>query len=202
MKMHTKHITSYSRRVVLKGLVGMALTVTAFPFTPYASFAAGHKTLIVYFSRTGNTRQLAEMIHKRIGGDMVELKIAKPYPQDYDAVTKQAKKEQQENARPAFVAELPPLDGYSTVFLGYPNWWGTMPMVLFTFLEKNDFSGKTIIPFCTHGGSRLGRSVDDIKALCPKATVRKGFSAFGNRVGEAAADVDAWLHGLGIATVK
>lgn len=190
-----------SRRQVLKYTVcGGALC--ALSYLPFPVHAAGSKTLVLFFSHSGNTRKLASMIHDRVGGDMVELKTVNAYTQNYDTLTKLAKKEQQTNARPALATELPNLGEYGTVFLGYPNWWGTMPMALFTLLDNYDFSGKTIIPFCTHGGSRLGRSVDDIKKLCPRAKVLKGFSAFGNRVDGVGNDVDAWLHGLGIATVK
>ena len=190
-----------SRRQVLKyAICGGALCVL--PHLAFSTLASGSKTLVLFFSHSGNTRKLASMIHDRVGGDMVELKTVNAYTQEYDALTKFAKKEQQTNARPALATELPNLGEYGTVFLGYPNWWGTMPMALFTLLDNYDFSGKTIIPFCTHGGSRLGRSVDDIKKLCPRAKVLKGFSAFGNRVDGAGNDVDAWLHGLGIATVK
>ena len=190
-----------SRRLLLKGVVSGAI-LSALPFLPFPASAAGNKTLVLFFSHSSNTRKLAAMIHDRVGGEMVELKTVNAYTQEYDALTKFAKKEQQANARPSLATELPNLGEYGTVFLGYPNWWGTMPMALFTLLDNYDFSGKTIIPFCTHGGSRLGRSVDDIKKLCPRAKVLKGFSAFGNRVDGVGNDVDAWLHGLGIATVK
>ena len=191
----------FSRRQVLKYTVcGGALC--ALSYLPFSVHAAGNKTLVLFFSHSGNTRKLAAMIHDRVGGDMVELKTVNSYTQEYDALTKFAKKEQQANARPALATELPNLGEYGTVFLGYPNWWGTMPMALFTLLDNYDFSGKTIIPFCTHGGSRLGRRVDEIRKLCPKARVLKGFAAFGNRVDEAGKDVDAWLHGLGVAVGK
>jgi flavodoxin len=199
MMSHTTH-SAYSRRAVLKGLVCSAAVLTTLPLVP--AHAAGGKTLVLFFSHSGNTRKLAAMIHERVGGDMVELKTVDAYPQDYDTVVKQAKKEQEAKARPALATQLPGLEGYGTVFLGYPNWWGTMPMPLFTLLEKHDFSGKSLIPFCTHGGSRLGRSVEDIRKCCPGAKVLKGFAAFGNRVDEAGGDVDAWLHGLGISTAK
>ena len=164
--------------------------------------AASGRTLVVFYSLSGNTAAAAKIIQKNLNCDLFELKPVKPYPSNYNEAVDVAKKEQQANARPALATELPKLGEYGTVFLGYPNWWGTMPMALFTLLDNYDFTGKTIIPFCTHGGSSLGRSVDDIKNLCPKAKVLKGFSAFGNLVDGAGNDVDAWLHGLGIATVK
>ena len=201
MKTADSHCTVLSRRFVLKCLAGASAALAAFPLALHAEPAPEGRNLILFFSRTGHTRRLAAMLHERVGGDMVELKTKEPYPQDYDATTRQAKRELQAGARPA-LAELPRVDGYGTVFLGYPNWWGTMPMALFTLLEQRDFSGKTIVPFCTHGGSRLGRSVEDIKKLCPRARVLKGFAAFGDRVDEAGDQVDAWLHGLGFASAR
>ena len=195
-------VKAHSRRFVLKSLAGASAAPAAFPFAPQAEASPSGRPLIVFFSRTGHTRTLAAMIRKLVGGDMVELKTAKPYPQDYEAAVKQAKKEQQTGARPALATELPPLEGYGTVFLGYPNWWGTMPMALFTLLEKYDFSGKTVVPFCTHGGSRLGRSVDDIRKLCPKARMLQGFAAFGDSVEQAGKGVDAWLCGIGMAQAR
>ena len=193
----------HSRRFVLKSLAGASVALAAFPFALRAGETApAGRPLIVFFSRTGRTRRLAAMIRERVGGDMAELKTVKPYPQDYDATVSQAKKEQQAGARPALATELPPLEGCGTVFLGYPNWWGTMPMALFTLLEKYDFSGKTVVPFCTHGGSRLGRSVDDIRKLCPKARMLQGFAAFGDSVEQAGKGVDAWLRGIGMAQAR
>ncbi len=189
-----------SRRFVLKGLACGTAMLMIFPYIPV--HAAGRKTLVLFFSHSGNTRKLATMIHERVGGDMLEIKTINAYPQDYDTMVKRGKQEHQDNVRPALSTKLPNLDSYDIIFLGYPIWWGTMPMAMFTLLEQYDFSGKTIVPFCTHGGSRLGHSVDDIRKLCPKTKILKGYSAFGKRVDEAKDDVEAWLHGLGNTAVK
>ena len=90
------------------------------------------------------------------------------------------------------------MDSYDTVILIYPNWWGTLPQPLFTFLEEYDFSGKTILPLCTHGGSRMGRSEQDIAALCPEANLREGPAVSGSSVHEAGADVAEWIANSGI----
>ena len=127
---------------------------------------ADKKILVVYFSRTGeeynvgtitkgNTAIIAEMIAQKTGADTFEVKAATPYPDEYDACTELAKKELESNARPAFASNVENLAQYDTVFIGFPIWWGAVPRVMMTFLESNDFSGKTIIPFCTHGGSGL-----------------------------------------------
>ncbi len=186
------------RRTFMK-YAACALTLSA--LSPLSALAAGtnaKKILILYFSRSGNTRALAEYIHSRVGGDMVELKVAAPYPDDYDTLTDVAKKEQQQNARPKLATVIPDFANYDTVFLGFPNWWGTMPMLFFTLLEEHPLGQKTLIPFCTHGGSRFGRSVQDLKRLCPDAKLLEGFEVRGNSVGKAHEDVDAWLGKIGL----
>ncbi|MDF9828050.1 flavodoxin [Ereboglobus sp. PH5-10] len=160
---------------------------------------AEDKILIAYFSWSGNTRTVAGQIQKTAGGDLFEIKTTKAYPTVYRECTAAAKKEQQENARPELSTKVAGMDDYNIIFVGYPNWWGTMPMPLFTFLESYDFSGKTIIPFCTHEGGRLGRSANDIKKLCPKATVREGLAISGNVARRAQKEVDAWLRKLEIS---
>ena len=139
------------------------------------------------------------MIHNRVGGDMVELKTVSPYPEDYDAVVDMAQEEQQRDARPEISTELPRLESYRTVFIGFPNWWGTLPMAFFTLLEKYDLGDRTVIPFCTHEGSRFGRSEDDLRRLCPRARMLEGFEVRGRRVSGAQEDVDEWLKGLGFS---
>jgi flavodoxin len=183
---------------------GIALTILSVSFLVGigvdACFAAEQpeKILIAFFSHTGNTREIANQIHERVGGDLFEIKTVKTYPAEYRPATVVAKQEQETNARPALAARVNGMDSYDVVFLGYPNWWGTIPMALFTFLEQYDFSGKTIIPFCTHGGSALGRSVSDITKLCPKSTILEGLAIRGSGVKNAQDDVSKWLRKLGM----
>ena len=181
----------FSRRELLKGFLLVA-------FSPLTIMANPSKTLIIFFSHTGHTKKLAHLIHSQVGGDLVELKTVEPYTLDHEELVKLAKIEQKQHKRPKLATKIPDLTQYHTIFLGYPNWWGTMPMALFTLLENYDFSLKTIIPFCTHGGSRFGDSVKDIKRLCPKSKVLKGFAAFGRKVDGVADEVEAWLKGLKI----
>lgn len=155
--------------------------------------------LVVYFSHSGNTRVIANQIHEKVGGDNFEIVTVNPYPTDYDAVVDQAKQEQEDNYRPELATEVKDIDSYDVVFVGYPNWWGTMPMPVFTFLEEYDFSGKTIIPFCTHEGSGLGRSVEDITTICPQSTIQKGLAIRGSSIETAQDDVSKWLHEIGMA---
>lgn len=199
---HNEHAVVLSRRRVLKAafagtLTGLATSVLPH-FSAFASEGSGSKVLIVYFSRTGNTREVAGQIHKRIGGDMLELKTAHSYPEAYRATTKQAKREQEENFRPTLTADVESVQPYDVIFLGYPNWWGTMPMAFFTFLEKHDFFGKTLVPFCTHEGSALGRGPRDMARLCPDAKIADGLAVRGSDASEAQEDVDQWLHRIGL----
>jgi len=157
------------------------------------------KILVAYFSHTGNTRVIANQIHEKVGGDIFEIVTVNPYPTDHDAVVDQAKQEQEDNYRPELATKVENMDSYDVVFIGYPNWWGTMPMPVFTFLEEYDFSGKTIIPFCTHEGSGLGRSVEDITKLCPQSTILDGLAIRGSSVETAQDDVSEWLREIGMA---
>ncbi|KXS43842.1 MAG: hypothetical protein AWU59_912 [Methanolobus sp. T82-4] len=168
------------------------------------------KCLIAYFSRSGNnyvsgkimnlpvgnTKLLADMIREITGDDLFSIDTVQSYPKDYSATVNVAKKELNGNTRPELASHVENMESYNLVFLGYPNWLGTMPMPVFTFLEEYDFSGKTIVPFCTHGGGGMGRSEDDIAKLCPEATLLKGFSVQGPRASAAKKDVEKWLEAI------
>jgi len=170
------------------------------------------KSLIAYFSRkgdnyvggrivhlpVGNTEVAAKMIQKLTGGDAFRIDTLKEYPSDYSKATDMTQQELRQNARPELSGGVDNMDDYSVIFLGYPNWWGTMPMAVFTFLERYDLSGKTIIPFCTHEGSGMGHSESDIKRLCHDAKVLKGLSIKGGGVQRAGDDISAWLRELGV----
>ncbi|SHF70886.1 Flavodoxin [Caldanaerobius fijiensis DSM 17918] len=171
---------------------------------------ANSKSLIAYFSRKGNnyvggsivnlpignTEVIAKKIQKLTGSDMFQIKTVKSYPEDYTETTKVAKEEERKNARPELTEIVDDMESYDVIYLGYPNWWGTMPMAVFTFLESHDFSGKTIIPFCTHEGSGMGSSEHDIKRLCPNAKVLPGLAIRGSSVNNADEDVVNWLKKL------
>jgi flavodoxin len=168
------------------------------------------KCLIAYFSRAGNnyvngmivnlsignTEVVAKMIQEMTEGDVFQIDPVNSYPEDYMETTEIAQKELGENARPELSAHLDDMDSYDVIFLGYPNWWGTMPMAVFTFLEEYDFSEKTIVPFCTHEGSGLGRSEKDIAKVCPKARLLKGLAIHGARASDAKKDVTDWLSNI------
>ncbi len=164
--------------------------------------AVKKKPLVVYYSESGNTKKVADMIHNKVGGDIIRIEAATPYPDNYDALTRQAKKEQTQNARPAIKTKIPNIDEYDVIFLGYPNWWSSMPMPVFTFIEQNKLDGRTIAPFTTHGGGGLGHSIEDLKKECPKSKILKPLAVPGNRASGAAADVEKWLEGLGTALIE
>lgn len=168
------------------------------------------KSLVVYFSRRGNnyvagsivnlsignTEVIAKKIQKLTGSDIFQIRTVKSYPEDYTETTNVAREEQRENARPELTEIVDKMDSYDVIYIGYPNWYGTMPMALFTFLESYDFSGKTIVPFCTHEGSGMGSSESDIKKLCPNAKVLSGLAIRGGSVDRADKEVADWLKNL------
>lgn len=159
------------------------------------------KILIAYFSHSGNTRYLAKEIQSQTSGDLYEIKTINAYPQDYDTVVDVAKKEQKAKFRPKLEIAPSNLNEYDIVFIGYPNWWGTLPMALFTFFEENHFEGKTLIPFSTHEGSHFGDSISDLKTLNPKAIFLKGLEMRGRSVQAASSkkDMTEWLTKLSIS---
>jgi flavodoxin len=156
------------------------------------------KILVAYFSHSGNTREIANQIHKSVGGDIFEIQAVKPYPDDYEAVKKQARQEQDSGYKPALKTKIENIKSYDLVFIGYPIWWGTIPAPVRTFLSEYDFSEKTIALFCTHGGSGLGRSVTDISTLCPKSTLLDGVAIWGRDVKTAQNKVSEWLRKIKI----
>ena len=166
------------------------------------------KVLIVFFShagenygvgnvKVGNTKLVADEIKKLTGGDEFEIVAEKSYDMPYDPLTKLAKEEQEKGEKPAFKGEVKNIDDYQTVFIGGPVWWGTYPQVMFTFFDKYDLNGKTIIPFTTHEGSGLGNVVDDLKRIYPKANFKGAFSIYGHETRKDLTKVDKWLKGLG-----
>jgi len=168
---------------------------------------ANTKTLIAYYSRkgqnyvagtiknlsVGNTEVVAKKIQEITGGDLFEIDTVKAYPKDYTETTHVAMREKKENARPELTAAVDNMGDYDVIYLGYPNWWNTFPMAVFTFLESYDFSGKTIIPFCTHEGSGLGNSERDIKKLCPKTNIKYGLAIRGSNVNRADNEIKNWM---------
>lgn len=156
------------------------------------------KKLVVYFSHSGNTREIAGQIRNAIGCDIIELQPEKSYPAEYNAVVDQAKKEINDGYKPVLKTKVDNMDSYDTIFVGSPCWWATIAPPVATFLSSYNFSGKTIVPFMTHEGSRMGHSVSDIKKLCSESTVMEGYPVRGGRVKEAKADIEKWLKEINV----
>jgi flavodoxin len=175
--------------------------------------AEAAKAIVIYFSHTGenysvgviqegNTAKVAKEIARQTGAAVWEIKEAEPYPVKYNDCIARAKKELQSKARPAFQGTAPDLAGIDTIYIGYPNWWGDAPMVVYTFLEKAKVDGKTILPFCTHEGSGLGSTARNLAKAFPKAKVEQnGLSIYGhiaqNDADAVKSAVEGWLKKLG-----
>lgn len=159
---------------------------------------------IVYFSRAdenygvgwiekGNTEVIADYIHEITDAPMFKIDPETPYPADYQPCIDQAQEELRENARPPIAEYLDSLDEYDVIYLGYPNWWGDLPMCVYTFLDHYDLSGKTIRPFCTHEGSGLGSTVSKLENAYPDAKFEKGLAIQGVSVNGAKSKVEKWI---------
>lgn len=155
---------------------------------------ASSKSLVVYFSWSGNTQNIAKEIQKQTNSDIFEIIPEVAYSDDYDTVVDDAKKEQQKKARPKIKNKIENIEEYETIYVGYPNWWGDMPMILYTFFEDYDLSNKTIAPFCTSGGSGLSDTEKIIQALEPSATLVKGLHVSGSASKDATSDVKEWIN--------
>jgi putative flavodoxin len=213
-----------NRHSVIKSLFAFGLSAGfgAGSGTALAQINTAKKPLIVYFSMPetddpkdmteeeenstvvingkvlGNTQYIALLIQKYTGGDLFRIEAKKPYPTLHKTLVDLAKEEQNQNARPALLRNIENLKNYDTIFLGYPNWWGDMPMILYTFLQTHDLSGKTVIPFNTHGGSGFSRTISTIQELAPKANViTRGFTVYRDRVDRAEPDLKAWVQRMG-----
>ena len=170
------------------------------------------KTLIAYFSRAdenyfggsmryievGNTEVAVGKIRELIDADVFKIEMVKPYSKVYMTCIEEAKADLRAKARPELVSMPESIDEYDTIILAYPNYWGTMPMAVFTFLEKFDFSGKTILPLCTNEGSGMGGSERDIAKACPGASFAKGLSISGSSVAGSKPQIEKWLKSNGL----
>ena len=164
--------------------------------------------LIAYYSRAGenyfggayrriavgNTEKAANMLAELTGGELYKIEQEQPYSEDYKTCIAEAKADLQKKARPEVLNLPDDLDAYDEIYLGYPNYWGTMLMAVYTFLEHYDFTGKTIHPFCTHEGSGLSHTVQDIQKAAPQARVTKGLAIYGSSVDGAKAALENWIQ--------
>ena len=156
----------------------------------------GKKELVAYFSWSGNTENVANSIAARTGTDIFKIVPAEPYTNDYDELLDIATKEKQDGARPEIADTIENFEQYDVVYVGFPNWWSDMPMILYTFFDCYDFSGKTIAPFCTSGGSGLSGTVNSIKELEPEAEVLDGLHIGDSASSDPDGAVEEWLESL------
>jgi formylglycine-generating enzyme required for sulfatase activity/flavodoxin len=163
-----------------------------------AGLAGGGKTLIAFFSWGGNTKGIAQQIQRRSGADLFEITLTKPYSSDYSTALDEAQRDQRRQARPEIAGKVSNIEQYGVILLGYPNWWASIPMPIATFLEQYDFSGKTIIPFCSHGGGRLGQSVTAIAKLAPSSVIGEPLSVHYSGGGSLGSDIAKWLEANGV----
>ncbi|MDE6025408.1 MAG: SUMF1/EgtB/PvdO family nonheme iron enzyme [Lachnospiraceae bacterium] len=154
----------------------------------------GSNVLIAYFSWGGNTRGIAEEIERQTGADLFEITLVNPYSNDYNTVLDEAQRDQNEQARPELATHVENMEDYDVIILGYPNWWASIPMPIASFLEEYDFTGKTIIPFCSHGGGRFGQSLTAIAKLAPDAQMGQGLSIHYSGGSTLKEDISQWLE--------
>lgn len=170
------------------------------------------RTLIAFFSRAGenyfggsrryvevgNTEIAMDIVSGMIDADRFKIEMKKPYPREYDRCIDEAKKDLRSGARPEILPFPYDISAYDTVILGYPNYWGTVPMAVLTFLESADLSGRRILPLCTNEGSGMGSSEEDIRAACPGSEVARGLPLNGSRVKDSSASIRKWLESNGL----
>ncbi len=199
-----------------KGIISILMIILGIGFSAYAQDKTNvtdtmeKRILVAFFSRAGenynvgcikkgNTQIVAEIISEHTGGKLFHIETATPYPSTYKECIEIAKQEKDDNARPAIKGDVP-VEDYDVVFIGYPNWWGDMPMAVYTFIEKHNWQGKTVIPFCTHEGSGISSTEKKLSKACAGSVLLKGIAIKGS-IAQKSKDrtkqvVTDWLDGL------
>lgn len=180
-------------KVKIISLAILIMSITINNQSNAQTIPSGKKILIAYYSWGGNTRNMSEQIKVATGADIFEIVPEKAYPVNYNTCVDQAKEETNSKYKPELKSKVENFDSYDIIIVGSPNWWSTIAPPVATFLSSYNFSGKTILPFITHEGSRMGRSETDIKELCPTATMIKGLPVRGGSVKNAGNDINKWL---------
>ena len=181
------------------------------PSTEESDSLQGKKILIVYLSRTKNTKAVAEIIHKKVGGDLVALELVTPYPENYQQIVAQVSKENDQGYLPPLKTQIEEINQYDVVFLGFPTWGMQLPPPIKSFLNQYDLNGKTVVPFNTNAGYGIGSSFETVKKLCPESKILEGFSTKGGverdgilyvmegeKEKEVQAEVQNWLKKIGL----
>lgn len=178
--------------------------------SPANSEIAAEKILIVYLSRTSNTKALAEIIHKKVGGDLVAIELSSPYPDDYKTTVRQVARENESGYLPPLRTKIENIEQYDVVFIGFPTWGMQLPPPVKSFLHQYDLSGKTVVPFNTNGGYGIGSSFESVRKLCPNSKILEGYSTKGGeeiygimfvmegqKEKQVTKEVDHWLERIG-----
>jgi flavodoxin len=156
------------------------------------------KVLVVYYSKSGNTGEIAKHIQKETNADIFEIETVTPYPDDYNTATKQAKEEISRGYKPPIKNKVSNISEYDIIFVGSPNWWSTIAPPVSTFLSEHDLSEKTVVPFCTHGGSGISKCASDTAKLAPNSTVLEAAAFSGYRAKDAQKEVADWIKKIGV----
>jgi flavodoxin len=188
-------IKDLSRRTMLTApaLLSLAAGTGARAEPTGPSRTAGSKSLVAYFSRSGNTRVIAGTIERALAADLFEIRPVLPYPEDYEQTVERARQERDHGYRPHLAATVPDMAAYDTLLLGFPIWGETTPPVIRSFLSGHDLSGKTLVPFVTHGGYGLGNSLSVVAEHAPQARLLEGFTMQADQERETLARVTRWL---------
>ena len=185
---------------ILKYLTIVLMTITASHAAAQNNGAGAQpKILIACFSWSGNTRAVAEQIARQTGGELFAIETVEVYPEEYRACTEMARKERDNDTRPALKTTVADMSQYDIVMIGYPNWWGTMPMAVKSFIESYDLSGKTVVPFCTHGGGGVQNCFRDFTAATPSSEHKEGLLLSGSAASSCADRVEKWLKKIGLS---
>lgn len=174
-------------------LLNVLVMITSCAHSQTQPASGGQKILVVYFSHSGNTKAIAEQIRNATGADIFEIQPVNAYPKDYKAVVDQAKKEISSNYKPELKTKIENIGQYDVIFIGSPNWCSTMAPPMNTFLSEYDFSGKTLVPFMTHGGGVFGHYIADLKNLCPKSTFLEGIAISDRSIKDSQNEILKWL---------
>ena len=157
------------------------------------------KSLVVVFSWSGNTLKVANHIKDMIGSAFFRIEAKTPYSSDYNECVDYAKEEQNKGTLPEYVGDVQNFDEYDTIYIGDPIWWYDVPQIIKTFAGNHNWNAKTVIPFCTSGGSSISSGLDNLKNLCKGANFKEGITISGSRADSSNSEVDSWLSGLGVA---
>jgi flavodoxin len=183
-----------TRRAVMAALASLPLSSYATESGGGESRRVGSRILVAYFSRSGNTRVVAGLIHRELNTDLFEIRPASAYPEDYLETVEQARQERDRGVEPALAAKVSAMANYHTLYLGFPIWGETAPPIIRSFLKAHDLSGKTVIPFVTHGGYGLGNSQSVLKSHAPNARLQRGFAMQADQERQTMDRVTNWLR--------